>query len=68
MVTTAAAQDRLANTWIKGPLGRSVPTMLLKVPGPSSLAYYGLGLAGVSCAKASRCLAAGGFFTHPGVN
>lgn len=41
---------------------------LLKVPGPRSLAYVGLGLAGVSCARASSCMAAGGFFTNPGVN
>ena len=30
---------------------------LLKVPGPRSLAYYGLGLAGISCAKTSSCIA-----------
>ncbi len=40
---------------------------LLKVPGPRSLAD-GLGMAGVSCPLASRCVAVGGFFTHPGVN
>ena len=41
---------------------------LLKVPGPPSLAYYGLGMAGISCAKASSCVATGGFFINPGVN
>jgi hypothetical protein len=41
---------------------------LLTVPGPGSLAYYGLGLAGVSCAKTPSCIAVGGFFTNPGVN
>ena len=41
---------------------------LLTVPGPPSLAYYGLGLAGISCAKASSCIATGGFFINPGVN
>jgi hypothetical protein len=41
---------------------------LLPVPGPRSLASYGLGLAGVSCAKTSRCIAAGGFATNPGLN
>jgi hypothetical protein len=41
---------------------------LLKVPGPRSVAYDGLGLTGVSCAKTSSCIATGGFFTNPGVN
>ncbi len=37
---------------------------LLKVPGPRSLAD-GLGLAGVSCPLASRCIATGSFFVNP---
>jgi hypothetical protein len=41
---------------------------LLTVPGPGSLAYYGLGLAGVSCANSASCIAVGGFFTNPGAN
>jgi hypothetical protein len=40
---------------------------LLTVPGPSSLAYGGLGLAAVSCANNASCIAVGGFFTNPGV-
>jgi hypothetical protein len=41
---------------------------LLTVPGPASLAYNGLGLAGISCAKTTSCMTTGGFLTNPGVN
>jgi hypothetical protein len=40
---------------------------LLKVPGPRSLAD-GLGLAGLSCPKASSCIATGSSYSNPGVN
>jgi hypothetical protein len=61
-IEAAKGSGPYAETW------NGTSWRLLTVPGPGSLAYYGLGLAGVSCANSANCIAAGGFFANPGVN
>jgi hypothetical protein len=61
-IEAAMGSGPYAETW------NGTSWQLLTVPGPGSLAYYGLGLAAVSCTNGASCIAAGGFFTNPGMN